>query len=469
METIFPKSDTNNNHSSSEANLLNNYNNQQDQQRSGTESPMVETQQKAVQFNGASTQAPTPPPHSPASQSRDNLAPQETRNMSPVPTPPHQQQQAPYYNGYQSYSGQQPYYNYANYGNNNYYPPPPQHQAVPVMMANTKPEYFWNRRSWPAVFTYITGAAMLAVMVYELVKNHQVTGNVIEMSPFNIMIGPSAETLILVGARFVPCMHEVDRFPVTGTYQCPNMTDYGQTGATSPTLSPVQTNTTLVGPPCTLQDVCGLSYFKDPAVPDQWYRFLTAIFIHSGVVHWLFNMFVHMSLGASMERFMNPLRYAIVWLASGAFGFIFGGVFSPVGNASVGCSGALFGIVALLFIDLFTQWRTTLNPWWEFTKLIFLILFSFVFGLLPGLDNFAHIGGFVAGIFSGIIFFPIPTMTRTSTIFLWIIRLVFLGALAGMFYGMIHLFYSGQNSEEICSWCKYLACLPIADMCDAYY
>ncbi|KAI8142567.1 hypothetical protein BJV82DRAFT_516854 [Fennellomyces sp. T-0311] len=336
-------------------------------------------------------------------------------------------------------------------------------------MGNAKPDRFWNRRSWSPIFTYLSAAAMLGLIVYELVRNYQLTGNVIEMSPFNIMIGPSANTLIQVGARYVPCMRLTERYPPTGDYQCPNMTDVGQTGATAPTLRPVQTNVTIMGDPCTLQEVCGISSFADPAVPDQWYRFITAIFLHAGVIHWLFNMFLHMSLGASMERFMNPIRYAIVWLASGAFGFIFGGVFSPVGNASVGCSGALFGIVALLFIDLFTQWRTTLNPWWEFTKLVFLILFCFVYGLLPGVDNFAHIGGFVAGLFSGIIFFPIPTANRTAKISLWVIRLILLGGLVGMFYGMIHVFYSGKESEEICSWCKYLACLPIADMCDAYY
>ncbi|KAI9494985.1 hypothetical protein BDB00DRAFT_816579 [Zychaea mexicana] len=467
LENILSK--TNDNHSS-QANLLNSQHQQSGSEGINTsamrEEQEQQQQQRSVQFSDAP--APTPPAHdasSPASQSRDNLVPQETsRNMSPMPSPQQQQQQQPYYNGYQSYSAQQPYYNY-----NNYYPTPPPHQAVPVMMGNGKPEHFWYRRSWPAVWTYLTGAAMLGMLVYELVKNHQVTGNVIEMSPFNIMIGPSSDTLILVGARFVPCMHETTHFPTSGTYQCPNMTDYGQTGATAPTLTPVQTNTTLVGPPCTLQDVCGISTFEDPDVPDQWYRFLTAIFLHSGVIHWLFNMFVHMSLGASMERFMNPIRYAIVWLASGAFGFIFGGVFAPVGNASVGCSGALFGVVALLFIDLFTQWRTTLNPWWEFTKLIFLMLFSFVFGLLPGLDNFAHIGGFVAGLFSGVIFFPIPTATRTSKVCLWVVRLILLGGLVGMFYGMIDVFYSGQDPQEICPWCKYLACLPIADMCEAYY
>lgn len=70
-------------------------------------------------------------------------------------------------------------------------------------------------------------------------------------------------------------------------------------------------------------------------------------------------------------------------------------------------------------------------------------------GYVNSLDNFAHIGGFVAGLISGIIFFPIPSHTRTSTIILWVIRLVLLAGLAGMFYGMINLFYSGRSSEDV--------------------
>lgn len=141
-----------------------------------------------------------------------------------------------------------------------------------------------------------------------------------------------------MGARFVPCMHETSSYPVDGAFQCPNMTDVGQSGTSAPVFTPTQTNVTINGSPCTLQEVCGMTQFKDPSVPDQWYRFLSAIFLHSGVIHWLCNIIVHLSLGASMERFMNPLRYAIVWLASGAFGFIFGGVFTPVGNGMLGMS-----------------------------------------------------------------------------------------------------------------------------------
>lgn len=48
---------------------------------------------------------------------------------------------------------------------------------------------------------------MTGVMIYELVRNKQLTGSVIATSPhFNYMIGPSSEVLINVGARFIPCV-----------------------------------------------------------------------------------------------------------------------------------------------------------------------------------------------------------------------------------------------------------------------
>lgn len=161
---------------------------------------MSSTPDRAVHFK-----PPTPPPHdNQVSQSRENLVDQSLYNRSPGPQqasspyPPHQQQPYNnYYNGY--YPQQQPGY---------YYPPP--HQAVPVnvQVATT--------RQWPAVFTYLTALGMLAVLIYELVYNKQVTGNVIETSPFNIMIGPSAN----VSRSRVNGIRRVGRETTCGLMSC---------------------------------------------------------------------------------------------------------------------------------------------------------------------------------------------------------------------------------------------------------
>ena len=67
----------------------------------------------------------------------------------------------------------------------------------------------------------LTIPVMTGVMVYELVRNHSVTGSVIATRPvFNYMIGPSPGVLINLGARFPPCMKYVDAVPPTFSFAC---------------------------------------------------------------------------------------------------------------------------------------------------------------------------------------------------------------------------------------------------------
>jgi membrane associated rhomboid family serine protease len=58
----------------------------------------------------------------------------------------------------------------------------------------------------------------------------------------------------------------------------------------------------------------------------------------------------------------------------------------------MGCSGALFGLIGFMFVDILLNWRDTQNPWTELSKLAITTIISLVLGLLPGLDNFAHLG-----------------------------------------------------------------------------
>jgi hypothetical protein len=66
---------------------------------------------------------------------------------------------------------------------------------------------------------------MTGLMIYELVMNNSYTGKPIATSPsFNYMIGPTAEVLINIGARFVPCMKYVEALPPTFSLACLNDT-----------------------------------------------------------------------------------------------------------------------------------------------------------------------------------------------------------------------------------------------------
>ena len=75
----------------------------------------------------------------------------------------------------------------------------------------------------------------------------------------------------------------------------------------------------------------------------------------------------------------------------------------------VGPSGAAFGIIACLFVELFQGWQLVVKPWKHLLKLCSIIFILFLLGLLPYIDNFAHIFGFIYGIFLAFIFLPYVT------------------------------------------------------------
>lgn len=136
---------------------------------------------------------------------------------------------------------------------------------------------------------------------------------------------------------------------------------------------------------CNLQTLCGGTTFRNPDKPDQGYRFVSALFIHSGLLSLLLNTIIHVKLGTQIEKIINPIRYGAIWIGSGAFGYIFGAVFVPESNGetkvvlsfflfladlnliffflvSAGCSVAMMGVTAFLFIDLIRNWNRINNP-----------------------------------------------------------------------------------------------------------
>ncbi|CAG8579224.1 11039_t:CDS:2 [Paraglomus occultum] len=305
-----------------------------------------------------------------------------------------------------------------------------------------------NKKLWKPWFLAVVTTAQIVVLIFEYVNNKKITGDYIETKPvFNPMIGPSSEVLILMGARFVPCMRTVPQI-MNLPFICPNQTTSGTTG----------------GLTCKLEDVCGFGGFHDQP-PDQWYRFIIPIFLHGGIIHILFNMCFQLQTGVQVEREMGFWRFGIVYMASGIFGFILGGNFAQATIPSMGASGALFGIVGILLIDLFQNWRIIIRPGCELAKLLAMIVFSFLLGLLPGLDNFSHIGGFIMGILTGLVFMPTLKFTKLQGRVTWALRLIAFPIALILFITLTKNFYTADPSAR-CHWCKYLSCLPVNGWCD---
>ncbi|KAK5083468.1 hypothetical protein LTR05_005970 [Lithohypha guttulata] len=290
------------------------------------------------------------------------------------------------------------------------YPPSPESQHPdPALLPSSdkkrrrkqkkKGGFFSGKVPW---FVYFVSLVQITVFIAEIIKNSTMTGSPIMIKPsFNPMIGPSTYVLINMGARFVPCMRT--------TYQENSNLRYPE----SPWPCPNTTSTATTDPnnKCTLGELCGMGGF-DYNHPNQWYRFITPIFLHAGIIHIGFNMLLQLTLGRDMEKAIGTVRFMIVYLSSGIFGFVLGGSFAAPAIASTGASGCLFGILALVLLDIFYTWNERPSPGKDLLWLLFDIVISFALGLLPGLDNFSHIGGFLMGLVLGICILHSPSTLR---------------------------------------------------------
>ncbi|KAG0162919.1 hypothetical protein DFQ30_001018, partial [Apophysomyces sp. BC1015] len=115
---------------------------------------------------------------------------------------------------------------------------------------------------------------------------------------------------------------------------------------------------------------------------------------------------------------------------------------------SLGCSGALFGLIACLFIDLGLRWRLLNQPFRHFIKLTVFAALGFVLGLLPGVDNFSNIGGFIGGLLIGISMMPATHYTHRYSVILWIMRVIAFILLVVLIVVLMENFYRGNSPNE---------------------
>uniref|UniRef100_A0A8C7Y0P5 Inactive rhomboid protein n=1 Tax=Oryzias sinensis TaxID=183150 RepID=A0A8C7Y0P5_9TELE len=214
-----------------------------------------------------------------------------------------------------------------------------------------------------------------------------------------------------------------------------------------------------------MDDVCGLLPFLNPEVPDQFSRLWLALFLHAGILHCLVSVFFQMTVLRDLEKLAGWLRISIIYMLSGITGNLASAIFLPY-RAEVGPAGSQFGILACLFVELFQSWQILERPWRAFAKLLAISVFFFSFGLLPWIDNFAHICGFVSGFFLSFAFLPYISFGHSDAFRKRVQICVFLLIFVGLFSTLAVLFYIYPIK---CDWCEYLTCIPITDkLCEKY-
>lgn len=127
----------------------------------------------------------------------------------------------------------------------------------------------------------------------------------------------------------------------------------------------------------------------------QWWRLVTAMFLHAGLLHIGMNLWCLIDLGPAVESLFSTTKFVFLYLFTGVAGFLLSLWWNPHGM-SVGASGAILGLIGILIGASFHHgylgqaYRSQLWRW---------VIYILIFGLLPffAVDNAAHIGGLVAG------------------------------------------------------------------------
>jgi len=158
----------------------------------------------------------------------------------------------------------------------------------------------------------------------------------------------------------------------------------------------------------------------------QWWRLLTATFLHASIMHILFNMYALLVLGSSLERALGQLRFATLYFMSALGGSVAALWFSSLNTISVGASGAIFGLMTATIV---VGRRMNIDT----SQIMFWLVLNVVIGFLsPAVDWRAHLGGAVVGaVTARILSAPVQASAKPST------QWLFLGLLLGLLIAQI--------------------------------
>ncbi|XP_048325864.2 RHOMBOID-like protein 3 [Ziziphus jujuba] len=229
----------------------------------------------------------------------------------------------------------------------------------------------------------------------------------------------------------------------------------------------------LFGPSSSTLEKLGALEWNKVVQRHQGWRLVTCIWLHAGVIHLLANMLSLVFIGIRLEQQFGFVRVGVAYLISGFGGSVLSSLFIR-NNISVGASGALFGLLGAMLSELLTNWTIYTNKVAALLTLLIIIIVNLGIGILPHVDNYAHIGGFLTGFLLGFVLMPRPqfgwleqqnlpsnvhlkSKYKTYQYVLWILSVALL--VVGFTVALVMLF-KGENGNDHCHWCHYLSCVP---------
>lgn len=146
--------------------------------------------------------------------------------------------------------------------------------------------------------------------------------------------------------------------------------------------------------------------FKPLVLGGEWWRLLSACFVHIGFLHLLMNLLALFFIGFILEPYLGMLRLTTVYLLTGLAASVTSLWWHNATAVSAGASGAIFGLygafLALLTTNLIEKGvRSQL-----LYSIVLFVVYNLLFGMRGNIDNAAHLGGLVSGLVAGYLFYP---------------------------------------------------------------
>lgn len=230
----------------------------------------------------------------------------------------------------------------------------------------------------------------------------------------------------------------------------------------------------LLGPSTRALQKLGALDTKKVVHDHQGWRLVSCMWLHAGVIHLVANMLSLLVIGIKLEQEFGFLKIGLIYLLSGLGGSLLSSLFLQ-NRISVGASGALFGLLGAMLSELLTNWSMYERKCGALFTLIVVVVMNLAVGILPHVDNFAHIGGFIVGFLAGFVLLiqsqreyvnlaaaPPGQMVQKKRhkpyqCVLLVVSLVAL--IVGITVVMV-LVLRGVDGNKKCSWCHYLSCVP---------
>eukprot|EP00551_Chaetoceros_affinis_P006498 CAMPEP_0203663092 /NCGR_PEP_ID=MMETSP0090-20130426/818_1 /ASSEMBLY_ACC=CAM_ASM_001088 /TAXON_ID=426623 /ORGANISM="Chaetoceros affinis, Strain CCMP159" /LENGTH=707 /DNA_ID=CAMNT_0050525959 /DNA_START=46 /DNA_END=2169 /DNA_ORIENTATION=- len=244
----------------------------------------------------------------------------------------------------------------------------------------------------------------------------------------------------------------------------------------------------MIGPSAEVLVRMGAKYTPNIVYDGEWYRIFTAMFLHAGVIHWMMNMLAIYFLGPAIEQSHGFFATVLIFTLAGIGGNLLSAIFLAK-SISVGASGGIFGLIGACLADIISNWGLLFSECVDddddygdekknrrsvcqniniLLWLAFDIFINIVIGLTPLIDNFTHLGGMFFGFLCGL-----STMKRVSHEFFgmekhWLLRLrTFLVRFVGVIFTVVCILTAAStlaslgNGEIYTCWgCAYISCAP---------